>query len=137
MIAGPEVTRVLTEFEAVRISCGPENNTHDHHDQQHILQVKFIENVKQLVSVFEELGNPFLEEGKDLIVLDTHEVVGVEVVKTVETIERLGKDQYSQFVKERLINRTTPITDPLKRAKLPLFPSKSPGRKKQKKIYPS
>ena len=40
-----------------------------HRDQTTSVQVSFIKDVCSLVNVMEELGNPFEEESKDLIVL--------------------------------------------------------------------
>ncbi len=34
---------------------------HHHHDQQPAVQVAFLKDVRALVTVFEEMGNPFLE----------------------------------------------------------------------------
>lgn len=46
-------------------------------------------------------------------------------------IKRVGNEQYSDFVKERLEDRTKSLTDPIKRNKFPLF-SSQPTRKVSK-----
>ena len=47
-------------------------NTH-HHDQTRSVQSAFAKYVHSLVSVIEDLGNPFEEESFDLLFLDSKE----------------------------------------------------------------
>ena len=42
-----------------------------HHEQNNQSQKSFADKVKKLFVTMKELGNPFLEESKDLLVLDT------------------------------------------------------------------
>ena len=49
------------------------------------------------------MGNPFLENSEDLIVLDTRDIVDASVGETVRNAETLGKEQYEVFVDERII----------------------------------
>lgn len=47
----------------------------------------------------------------------------------------IGQDQYEAFVKERFQERTKPITEAIKKSKLPLLkqqPQKNPTKDKQK-----
>ena len=75
MIAGPEIARIISEFEfesdSARITINKTAEPGPHHDQLPGVQKKFKREAKSLTSVFEELGNPFLEESQDLLVLDT------------------------------------------------------------------
>ena len=43
----------------------------------------FTQHVKSLVGVIEEMGNPFLEESKDLLRLDTRDIVDEAVVSSI------------------------------------------------------
>ena len=52
------------------------------------------------------MGNPFVEESDDLLVLDTRNILDASVVETIKMIEELGKTQYEAFVTERLEKRT-------------------------------
>ena len=70
MIAGPEVARVIEEFG---LQGNRRVDTH-HHDQTASVQTSFARDVRSLVMVMEELGNPFKEESQDLLVLDTKEI---------------------------------------------------------------
>jgi hypothetical protein len=67
------------------------------------------------------MGNPFLEPSKDLLVLDSRDIADPGVAQTVRTVEKIGKQQYETFVKERLDKRTMPLSEPITRNKLILF----------------
>ena len=85
------------------------------------------------IAVFIEMGNPFLEKGQDILVLDTNDIINISVGETVRKAEALGEEQYKTFVEERLVKCEKPITDILSKNKLPLFsrPSvKYPSRRK-------
>ncbi|CAG2257301.1 unnamed protein product [Mytilus edulis] len=82
-----------------------------------------------LYDVIDDLGNPFLETSKDLLVLDSKNIVDISVVKTVNTIESLGQEQFEKYTKERLVDRTTSVFDTIKRNKLPLFQTPPPAKK--------
>lgn len=87
--------------------------------------------VNSLTQVIDGMGNPFLETGPDLLVLDNRDLAHPAVVNSVRRIEALGSEQYEMFKKERLIECTVPITDTLSKNKLPLF--RSPPPKMQSK----
>ena len=120
MIAGPEVARVIGEFENSDLQENRRVDTH-HHDQTASVQTSFARDVRSLVTVVEELGNPFEEKSQDLLVLDTKEIADPAVVKTVSNAKCIGHDQFDAFTKERLIDRTKSIDDTIHRNKLPLF----------------
>ena len=71
--------------------------------------------------VIEEIGNPSLESGNELLVLDTKEIASENVIGTVHNIEQNGKEQYEDFVKERIMKREKSISDPIHLNKLALF----------------
>ena len=48
------------------------------------------------------MGNPFTDESGDLLVLDTKDLADASVVKRVEEVETLRREQFETFVKERL-----------------------------------
>ena len=62
------------------------------------VQNTFRNEVNAVCSTIEEMGNPFADQTGDLFVLDTRDIADSKVVKTVRTVEQLGKDQYQQFV---------------------------------------
>ena len=76
MISGPEMARLVSEFEA-SMTTEVEVQGAYHHEVQRSFQVSFFKDVKSLVTTIEDFGNPFLEEIEDLIVL-------APVVQTVD-----------------------------------------------------
>ena len=109
MVAGPEVVRMVNELEALQ-SCD-QITDHRHHEQYLGVQTSFLKEAKSLVAVIEEMGNPFLEQSKDLLVLDTRDILDPSVGESVRKAEKLGEKQYHNFVEERLITCEKPITD--------------------------
>ena len=122
MIAGPELSRVVTEFEDTLCDVSPSSNKH--HEQVPHVQMTFAKDVKSLVVTFEELGNPFLEYSKELVVLDTKIIMHDKAVQSVMSAKQLGIEQYHAFVADRIIsNNNAAITDTLSKNSLPLFHS--------------
>ena len=124
MITGPEVARVIGEFEKSAI---PENRSVDthHHDQTANVQISFAKDVGSLLTVIQDMGNPF-----DF--LDTKEIADPAVVKTVRSAKSVGQDQFEAFTKECLIDQTKSIYDTIHRNKLPLFSTPAPKASKGK-----
>ena len=122
MIAGPELSRVVTEFEDTLCDVSPSSNKH--HEQVPHVQTTFAKDIKSLVVTFEELGNPFLEYSKELVVLDTKIIMHDKAVQSVMSAKQLGIEQYHAFVADRIIsNNNAAITDTLSKNSLPLFHS--------------
>lgn len=82
-----------------------------------------------MVDTFEELGNPFIEDSKDLIVLDTKEVIGDNAVDSLRTVETIGQSQYEKYVDERLKQRSTPISNIISKNNVSPFKKTSPTKK--------
>ena len=61
------------------------------------MQIAFLKEVRALVVVLEEMGNPFLECNQDLLVIDTRDIMDTQVAETVRRIETLGKEQYAEL----------------------------------------
>ena len=136
MVAGPEIARIITEFEEqARRPQNKEKDSGDRHQDQHPgVQAAFQKEVKTLVTVLEEMGNPFLEESQDLLIIDTRVMMDDAVADLVRKVESLGEDQYKKFVEERLESCTKPITETLPKNKLPLFsrpPVKTQSKQKE------
>ena len=71
--------------------------------------------------VIEALENPFLDDSSDLTVIDTKEVMTNAVVAGIKSLYYRGKLQFEEYVNQRLQNCTTPITDTVRKNKIPLF----------------
>ena len=135
MVAGPEVARIVNEFENTTPSSTA-NNVNDY-EQSYGYQISFLKDILSANDSFEQLGNPFEEEGKDLYVVDTRDVMSDDVVETVKNVLTIGQQQYNSYVKTRLKQRTTPISDPIPKNKLLLFNNsgqKAPSKDKSKVV---
>lgn len=117
MVAGPELSRMIEEFE------GSVSSTvvHGHHEQNPGFQNTFATDVLHLVASFEELGNPFSEEGEELMAIHSKEIMDSSVVNTVRNARKIGEEQFKTFMKERIVERNKPITEPIKKNNLPTF----------------
>ena len=91
-----------------------------HHEQQPGVQSAFLKDVQSLTVVLQDMGNPFMEENNDLLVLDTKDIMA-SVAGTVRKVETISPEQYSKFVDELLSKCVTPVSDPLPKNKLPFF----------------
>ena len=91
MIGGPEIARMVTEYEDQ--SAPEKKQSTKHHDQVPSVQNAFLKNVKSLVSSMEDLGNPFKEDSGDLLAIDTKDIMPVEVVESVQNIKKISQSQ--------------------------------------------
>ncbi len=130
MVAGPEQARILTEFEHQLLES--KERSDQQHEQSYSNQQLFMKQVKSLSEVISSMGNPFLDDFPELLVLDTRNCVSDAVVSTMKTIEELGSTQYEQYVKDVIKNRTVSIHNPIKKNCLSLF--KRPLPKKPSKM---
>ena len=128
MVAGPEQERLVLEFEG---SDGRIVKVSKHLETDVGHQKNFRDEVSKLVDTVKAVGNPFLEEGSELLALDSHECFA-DVADTISNIKDLGKDKYKQFKETVLEKGATSIHQAIKRNNLPLF--KKPGRKFTSKL---
>ena len=102
----------------------PRNQETRHHEETPSVQKTFARDVRSLVAVIKELGNPFEEDSQDLLVLDTKEIADPAVIETVSNAKQIGQDQFEAFSKECIVDRTKYIEEAIHRNKLPLFATK-------------
>ena len=121
MVAGPEIARTIDGFKTACLDNHTGRDNGRHHEHTMAVQVTFASEVQALVEVIEDLGNPFMEESGDLLVLDTRDIADPAVVTTVRGIEKKGHDQYDSFVTDRLVERTSPVSDTISKNSMPLF----------------
>ena len=103
MVAGPEIYRLLLEFENSFQTLKSQTSKR-HHEQYLNTQKVCAKDVKALVATFEEMGHPFLKDNGDLLTLDTKIIMSKELVHTVNTIDENGQKQYKTFLSERIID---------------------------------
>jgi len=90
-VSGPEMAKLVNEFEAGMAPDTEAKENSKHHEEQRSFQVLFHQDVKSLVAVVEDLGNPFIEETGDLFVLDTKVIAEESAVSRMRQIESAGK----------------------------------------------
>ena len=129
MVAGPETARVIQEFQSGSTKTQKTtDSSFQHHEMSRSAQLSFDKEVKDLVGVFSELGNPFLEKSEDILVLDTKTIADPGMLDTVQQIEKVGETQYKDFVKDRLHDKKSSVYDTIKRNKFPIFMKNKRGK---------
>ena len=120
MVAGPEVTRMLVEYETY-ISDDDVQITSSHHEMVPCFQKRFQKDVKALQVVFQDIGNPFRDDSKELYTLDTKAVVADSTAQELYTIWEIGSKQYQTFCYERLKIASKPLSDTIKKNQFKIF----------------
>ena len=120
MVSGPEMARLVEEFQA-SIEKPETKSDVRNHEQTKSTQMTFFNQVKALCNVIEDMGNPFIDDSNDLLVLDTRDLADQAVINTMRNLEKSGQKQYDTFVTERLVTQSRPVNDPIKRNKLTSF----------------
>ena len=110
MLIGPEMARVINDFERSVDSALCTSDTR-HHEQRPGVQKISLQDVMSLKATIDEYSNPFLKTSVDLLVLDTRDIVDKSVIANLYRIEALGCQHYDNVVSERLVERTIPIYD--------------------------
>lgn len=133
MLSGPEISRLIQEFETA-INRPTRSKDACHHEETKSTQLSFLSDVKSLAQAITDLGNPFLEEGEDFVVLDTKVIKSSEVTTTIHTAKSIGEQQYNQFVRERLETVSVPLYDTIHRNNFPLCNSQSERTKTKSQL---
>ena len=82
----------------------------------------FQEDVASLIDAFKNLGgNMFLETSGKLFDLKDRIIMPDEVVESIKNLESVGQKKYKLFFKERLVDQTRPVSDPIKHSWLKFF----------------
>ena len=136
MVSGTEMSRIINEFETSIAKGSTETKqSAKHHGDSRSLQSLFYRDVTALTRTIEEMGNLFMEETEDLLVLDTKEIMGSDALVRLHKVEELGTAQFESFmITERLVQQSKSLYDPIKRNNLSVFngpPSKVASKTKQ------
>lgn len=124
MLAGPEVATMVTQFETYVLQLGADESSL-HHSDTPSARKKFHSHVQSMMIAIEDLGNPFVEQNKDLYNIDTKLLTPPAVIDTVMNIESIGLMQYKNFVEKRLKSSERSLMDTIKQNKLPIFTASS------------
>ena len=105
MIWGPEIARLVNEFEENMPSSRRSKVIYLHHKENKSFQDKFHQHVVSLVSMMEELENPFLENDETLACLNTKNIAENIICDTVNKIDLVEKRKSQEFFTERIVNK--------------------------------
>ncbi len=121
MVGGPEIARMITEFEQTNVTTDKSSNTNrSHHESTTAYQKRFIKHVSDVVNSLKEDGNPFLEDC--LQTTDSRKLIMSPAAETaVFNARDIGKKKYEEFVKERLIVGNKSVNDTIQRTNLELL----------------
>ena len=106
----------------------------DDHERLPSFQVTFSSKVNEFVVAMEEMGNPFIKARRYLFALGYKDIVGKDIVSTVQGIIHLGQQQYNNLIEEHFLKGVKPIPKPIKRNKLAPFSNQKPPSIKQTRI---
>ena len=106
--------------------CGPVigNLPELHHEDTASFEKDFRKDRNSSIASILEYGNPFEEEEQNLVHITSRHVLDAVATKSVKEAKRIGEDQDTAFINERLISRRTSLYDTLKRNDLSLFRQK-------------
>ena len=62
------------------------------------LSIVLMKDIQSVIDSFEELVNPFMEQGNDLLITDTRDIINNNVVEVVKNVDKIGQEQYSSYV---------------------------------------
>ena len=119
-VARPELAQIVKALENGFDSTKQEDRKH--HEQYPSMQKKFRKDVLALADAFVELGgNMFSEKSGHLYDLVNKVIMPAEVVECVRNIKSIGQLKYNKLLKERIIEKTCPISDTIPNTALKLF----------------
>ena len=77
MVSGPEMSRIINELEVSQelLKSTSDDRKHRHHEETRGVQSTFQTEVQSLSNVISEMGNPFLDQSGDLLILDTRDIM--------------------------------------------------------------
>ena len=97
MITGPEISQLVAQCEIA--SEARETVVHtNHHEQTPKAQQVFVERVDKLFQVFTHMGNPFKEESRDLLSLDTNDIAHPSAAELIFTHHDRGRTRFVEFM---------------------------------------
>lgn len=88
-----------------------------HHEAERGYERTYHKDVRSIVDLLDDLGNPFEEDGNDLIIFDKKVVADKGGVSKIQQIEDLGLKQCDIFISEFPL----PLDEPISRNKLSFF----------------
>ena len=81
-----------------------------HHEQNTAQRQSFADDVRLVVAVMDELGSQFLDQTKELLTIDSQNVMPKNAVNSLEQIHTLGESNYRTVIEECILKNKTPIS---------------------------
>ena len=95
IVAGPEIARIIAEFEkSVEWKNYKPGDTR-HHAQTKSQQATFSKHVNSLVDVTNSMGSPFKDVSNELLKLDTHDIISDDIVVSLKNAYNVGEEKDS------------------------------------------
>ena len=98
MVAGPEVSRMVAQYENI---ADVKQGRHNQDDQT--TQKRFGKELQTLTSVIQNMGNPFNESSKDLLILSSRNIV--QASNSIKEIVAQGYEQYKKHLSKKDLSR--------------------------------
>ena len=104
MVSGPEISRMIAEFNEHTGASNLETNQPEnhHHEDTSSFEARFVKDVRNLCRVFREDGNPF-ELDNLVTVGDTKVLMCEESVSSVNLAEKIGKEHMRHLSQNDLL----------------------------------
>ena len=131
-MAGPDIARVITEFEVGMLTR--KNAVFKRHVQSPSVQQRFVAHTKALVIAFQEAGNSFDEDSHEVVIIDTREVMPNNVARSIMGAVGEGKKQHANIVAHRLQSTAVAFHAPIKMTKIHLPGNRHKNRNKSKHV---
>ena len=101
-----------------------DTNEEQHHEQTAHAQKTFLDRVDKLFSTIKEMGNPFLEESKDLLTIDSKIVAHPTAAELISTHFEKGKNQLEEFLQSLVAEDHSKFYNPIKKNRIDFFDKK-------------
>ena len=127
MLAGPEVARIINQFEEdYNYDGDPEEITQKcHHEEGPASRSTFQRHVNGLTTTIRNMGNPFQDDFPELVQLDTRDCVDNSIAISLSSFEELGMKQYKEYKKSVILESSKAIDETIKKNNFPLFKRRS------------
>ena len=118
MISGPEIVRLVKDFNRKEEESEAEKR---HHEDKDAFEKKFRKDVQNFKESVAEVGNPFTNEEDSLVQIVTRTIMNNDSVESVKNARNIGIEQYKEYIRERLVTCEKSISLTIPKNSLPLF----------------
>ncbi|KAJ8402462.1 hypothetical protein AAFF_G00369510 [Aldrovandia affinis] len=104
-------------------ACGTKEGTEhtSHHEETERAQRVFFENVEKLSQAMKDMGNPFQEESRDLLSLDTKDIAHHTAAELIGTHLEKCKVRFQEFMKGLEGEEESTFYEPIKKNRVDFF----------------